>query len=122
MRRVSLLLSAVGLLVACNKNDYNEEPELIYFADKIHEEILAVGSTETITTDYEFKYRGVGLVTNESVKISTPSTITRTLTYETSYDGSFPKTTLYKVGGTTVNTTTYDQYIDRGRIKNKTIV
>jgi len=95
---VSLLLSAVGLLVACNKNDYNEEPELIYFADKIHEEILAVGSTETITTDYEFKYRGVGLVTNESVKISTPSTITRTLTYETSYDGSFPKTTLYKVG------------------------
>ena len=50
MRRVSLLLSAVGLLVACNKNDYNEEPELIYFADKIHEEILAVGSTETITT------------------------------------------------------------------------
>ena len=122
MRRVSLLLSAVGLLVACNKNDYNEEPELIYFADKIHEEILAVGSTETITTDYEFKYRGVGLVTNESVKISTPSTITRTLTYETSYDGSFPKTTLYKVGGTTVNTTTYDEYIDRGSIKKKTIV
>ena len=122
MRRVSLLLSAVGLLVACNKNDYTQEPELIYFADKIHEEILAVGSTETITTDYEFKYRGVGLVTNESVKISTPSTITQTLTYETSYDGSFPKTTLYKVGGTTVNTTTYDQYIDRGSIKKKTIV
>ena len=83
MRRVSLLLSAVGLLVACNKNDYTEEPELIYFADKIHEEILAVGSTETTTTDYEFKYRGVGLVTSESVKISAPSIRTQQFTYET---------------------------------------
>ena len=122
MRRVSLLLSAVGLLVACNKNDYNEEPELIYFADKIHEEILAVGSTETTTTDYEFKYRGLGLVTSESVKISAPSIRTQQFTYETSYDGSFPQKTVYKIEGRTVSTTTYDEYIDRGSIKKKTTV
>lgn len=122
MRRVILLFSAVGLLVACNKNDYNEEPELIYFADKIHEEILAVGSTETTTTDYEFKYRGLGLVISESVKISAPSIRTQQFTYETSYDGSFPQKTVYKIEGRTVSTTTYDEYIDRGSIKKKTTV
>jgi hypothetical protein len=62
------------------------------------------------------------LVTSESVKISAPSIRTQQFTYETSYDGSFPQKTVYKIEGRTVSTTTYDEYIDRGSIKKKTIV
>mgnify|MGYP000997580447 CR=1 FL=1 len=131
MRRVSLLLSAVGLLVACNKNDYNEEPELIYFADKIHEEILAVGSTETITTDYEFKYRGLGLVTSkyrntgigllEKMTVDTVATSKiPTSEFENSYDGSFPTKTVYKESGIQKSETVYNEYTQRGSIKKKT--
>lgn len=121
MRRVILSLSVVGLLAACNNKDYYEQDiDPIYFVNKIHEEILPIGGTGTITTDYEFKYRGLGLLENQNITISAPFISTQQLAYETSYDGSFPRTTLYKVGGTTVSTTTYDQYVDRGSIMKKT--
>ena len=58
MRRVSLLLLAVGLLVACNdKDDYQPEKDPIYLADKIVETILPVQGTHTMSITSEYKYR-----------------------------------------------------------------
>ena len=62
MRRVSLLLLAVGLLVACNdKDDYQPEKDPIYLADKIVENILPVQGTHTMSITSEYKYRNTGI-------------------------------------------------------------
>ena len=75
MRRVSLLLLAVGLLVACNdKDDYQPEKDPIYLADKIVETILPVQGTHTMSITSEYKYRNTGIGLLEKMTVDTVAT------------------------------------------------
>lgn len=122
MRRVILLFSAVGLLVACNKNDdHTQEPDPIYLADKIVETILPVQGTKTMTITSEYKYRkgGFGLLEKMTVDTVATSKIP-TSEFETSYEGSFPTKTVHKESSIQKSETVYNEYNQRGSIKKKT--
>lgn len=122
MRRVSLLLLAVGLLVACNdKDDYQPEKDPIYLADKIVENILPVQGTHTMSITSEYKYRNTGIGLLEKMTVDTVATSKiPTSEFENSYDGSFPTKTVYKESGIQKSETVYNEYTQRGSIKKKT--
>ncbi|GJH41698.1 hypothetical protein RCZ04_22480 [Capnocytophaga sp. HP1101] len=123
MKRVILLLSAVGLFTACDKNNDWTPSDPIYFADKIVETTLPQAGTQTQTTEYLFEYQqnALGLVRKSTKKVTDGNSRIQEEVYETSYDGTFPTKTVYTLGGVKKWETVYNSYSrDRGRLLRKT--